>query len=164
MGIDLGTRRVGLAVAEEGDTRARPLATVPRRRSLAADVEALSRIVAANRIDELVVGLPLDMSGTEGAKATEAREWALAVAQQTGLPVRLRDERLSSHVAESRVGAAGRGRSGGPPGPTRRAAHRARIDREAAAVILEDELEARRIGQPGERMQPRDEPTTQEDG
>ncbi len=164
MGIDLGTRRVGLAVAEEGDTRARPLATVPRRRSLAADVEALSRIVAANRIHELVVGLPLDMSGTEGAKATEAREWALAVAQQTGLPVRLRDERLSSHVAESRVGAAGRGRSGGPPGPTRRAAHRARIDREAAAVILEDELEARRIGQPGELMQPPDEPTTQEDG
>jgi putative Holliday junction resolvase len=164
MGIDLGTRRVGLAVAEEGDTRARPLATVPRRRSLDADVEALSRIVAANRIDELVVGLPLDMSGTEGAKATEAREWALAVAQQTGLPVRLRDERLSSHVAESRVGAAGRGRSGGPPGPTRRAAHRARIDREAAAVILEDELEARRIGQPGELMQPLGEPTTQEDG
>jgi putative pre-16S rRNA nuclease len=163
LGIDLGTRRVGLATAEEGDERARPLATVTRRRSVAGDVEVLARIVAANAIDELVVGLPLDMSGAEGAKATEAREWALAVAHQTGLPVRLRDERLSSHVAESRVGTAGRGRAGGPPGPTRRAAHRARIDREAAAVILEDELAARRGGTPGERVQPATA-STQEDG
>ncbi len=163
LGIDLGTRRVGLAIADEGDQRARPLATLSRHRTLASDVDALVRIVAANRIDELVVGLPLDMAGTEGAKAVEAREWALAVAQQTGLPVRLRDERLSSHVAESRVGAPGRGRAGGPPGPVRRAAHRARVDREAAAVILEDELAARRIGTPGERV-PAAETTTQEDG
>jgi RNase H-fold protein (predicted Holliday junction resolvase) len=60
-----------------------------------------------------------------------------------GVPVSFRDERLSSHVAEARVGRASRGRSGGPPGPTRRAEHRARIDREAAAVILQDELDAR---------------------
>jgi putative Holliday junction resolvase len=163
LGIDLGTRRVGLAIAEEGDVGARPLATLARRRSIAADVEALARIVAANRIDEVVVGLPLDMSGAEGAKASEAREWALAVAQQTGLPVRLRDERLSSHVAESRVGTPGRGRAGGPPGPVRRAAHRARIDRAAAAVILEDELAARRGGSPGELLRPAGA-TTQEDG
>jgi len=162
LGIDLGTRRVGLAIADEGDTRARPLSTMARHRSLAADAEALARAAVSNGIDELIVGLPLDMAGTEGAKAVEAREWALAVAQQTGLPVRLRDERLSSHVAESRVGAPGRGRAGGPPGPVRRAAHRARIDREAAAVILEDELEARRRGMPGERVRP-DLPT-QEDG
>ncbi len=163
LGIDLGTRRVGLAVAEEGDVGARPLATLARRRSVAADVEALARITAANRIDEIVVGLPLDMSGAEGVKATEAREWALAVAQQTGLPVRLRDERLSSHVAESRVGLPGRGRAGGPPGPVRRAAHRARIDRAAAAIILEDELAARREGAPGELLAPAGA-TTQEDG
>ena len=152
LGIDLGTRRVGLAIAEEGDTRARPLATIARRRSTVADVEALARILAANGVDELVVGLPLDMSGAEGAKAAEARAWALAVAQQTGLPVHLRDERLSSHVAESRVGPPGRGRAGGPPGPVRRAAHRARVDRVAAAVILEDELDARRAGTAGERV------------
>ncbi len=164
LGIDLGTRRVGLAVADVGDLGARPLATLARRRSVVADVEALARIVAANGIDEVVVGLPLDMSGGEGAKATEAREWALAVAQQTGLPVRLRDERLSSHVAEARVGAPGRGRAGGPPGPVRRAAHRARIDRAAAAVILEDELEARRSGSPGELLRPAGATTTQEDG
>ncbi|MDA8237470.1 MAG: Holliday junction resolvase RuvX [Chloroflexi bacterium] len=169
LGVDLGTRRVGLAIADEGDLRARPLATVPRRRSVDADVAALARVVAANAIDELVVGLPLDMAGTEGAMAVEAREWALAVAQRTGLVVRLRDERLTSHVAEARVGAPGRGRAGGPPGPVRRAAHRARIDRVAAAVILEDELEGRRIGRPGEPVAPRggtasgDGPTGQEE-
>lgn len=154
MAIDLGTRRVGLAIAEEGDARARPLATVPRRRTIDADAAALARIVASNGVDELVVGLPLDMDGGEGAMALEARQWATAIAQHLDLRVRLRDERLSSHVAESRVGAAGRGRAGGPPGRVRRAAHRARIDREAAAVILEDELEARRAGRPGEAVGP----------
>jgi len=152
LGVDLGTRRVGLAVAEAGDERARPLATMARRRTPAADAEALARIASANGIDEVIVGLPLDMSGSEGTAAAAAREWATAIAQQTGLPVRLRDERLSSHVAESRVGPPGRGRAGGPPGPVRRAAHRARIDRAAAAVILEDELAARRRENPGERV------------
>ncbi len=152
LGVDLGTRRIGLAVAEAGEERARPLTTLGRRRTMVADAEALARIAASNGIDEVIVGLPLDMSGTEGAMAIAARQWATAVAQQTGLVVRLRDERLSSHVAESRVGAPGRGRAGGPPGPVRRAAHRARIDREAAAVILEDELEARRREEPGERV------------
>ncbi len=163
LGIDLGTRRVGLAVAEAGDERARPLATVPRRRTAAADAQAIARIAASNGIDEVIVGLPLDMSGGEGAMAAAARQWATALAAETGLPVRLRDERLSSHVAESRVGAPGRGRAGGPPGPVRRAAHRARVDRAAAAVILEDELEARRREMPGERVGPPGDGTGQED-
>ncbi len=150
LGIDLGTRRVGLAIAEAGDVRARPLTTVPRRRTVGADAEALGRIVAANRVDEVIVGLPYDMDGGEGAMALQARAWAAAIAKHLDVPVRLRDERLSSHVAESRVGTASRGRAGGPPGPVRRAAHRARIDREAAAVILEDELAARVEGRPGE--------------
>jgi RNase H-fold protein (predicted Holliday junction resolvase) len=57
----------------------------------------------------------------------------------------MRDERLSSFVAEQRLGRMSRGRSGGPPSRTQRNAHRARIDREAAAVILQDELDARRM-------------------
>jgi putative Holliday junction resolvase len=163
LGVDLGTRRVGLAIAEAGEERARPLATLARRRTAAADAETLARIAVANGIDEVIVGLPLDMSGTEGTMGAAAREWAIAMAQQTGLVVRLRDERLSSHVAESRVGTPGRGRAGGPPGPVRRAAHRARIDREAAAVILEDELRARLREEPGERVGAPGGGTRQED-
>ena len=154
LGIDLGTRRIGLAIAEPNALRARPLATLGRGRSLDADADSLRRVAAANGIGELVVGLPLDMSGAEGPAALAARQWAVAIAGATGLPVTLRDERRSSHVAEGRVGRAKRGPSGGPPGPARRAANRARIDREAAGVILEDELAAREMGQPGERILP----------
>ena len=54
-----------------------------------------------------------------------------------------RDERLTSHLAEQRLGPMPRGRSGGPPTAHQRAAYRARVDREAAAIILQDELDAR---------------------
>jgi putative Holliday junction resolvase len=154
LAVDLGTRRIGLAIGESDAGGARPLATVARRRTTAADAEVLGTIARTNGIDEIIVGLPLDMDGGEGAMAELARGWAVAIAHHLGLPVRLRDERLSSHVAESRVGAPGRGRAGGPPGRVRRAAHRARIDREAAAVILEDELAARRGGDPGAQVTP----------
>jgi len=72
-----------------------------------------------------------------------ARRWAAALEAALGLPVALRDERLSSHLAETRLGPMPRGRSGGPPTPSQREAYRARVDREAAAIILADELEAR---------------------
>lgn len=144
LGIDLGTRRIGLALADLDALRAVPLATVARGRTPAADAAAIARIAAANGVGELVVGLPLDMSGIEGPAATAARTWAAEIGARTGLDVVLRDERLTSHVAEGRAGSARRGSSGGPPGRTRRNAQRARIDRIAAAVILEDELDARR--------------------
>jgi RNase H-fold protein (predicted Holliday junction resolvase) len=78
--------------------------------------------------------------------AAAATAWASAVGERLGLPVTLRDERLSSHVAESRLGPMPRGRSGGPPSRTQRDRYRERVDREAAAIILQDELDARRAG------------------
>jgi putative Holliday junction resolvase len=142
LGVDLGSRRIGVAIADQG-IGARPLTTLNRGRTLELDVEALGRLVQQHHAVELVVGLPLDMSGTEGEQATETRAWAEGVAAALAIPLALRDERLSSHVAESRVGAPKRGASGGPPGRTRRDANRARIDREAATIILQDELDAR---------------------
>ena len=146
LGIDLGQRRIGLAVADHDGLSARPLATISRARSLdpADDAVTLARIVAEQGIGELVVGLPLDASGVEGPMAEAAAVWAKAVAEQLGLHVTLRDERLSSHVAESRLGPMPRGRSGGPPSKTQRDRYRERVDREAAAIILQDELDARR--------------------
>jgi putative Holliday junction resolvase len=144
LGVDLGERRIGLAIADDDGSGARPLTTLRRARSLAADVAALAALVATHRVTELVVGLPLDMRGPEGPQAAATRAWAEAVAARLGLPLTLRDERLTSHVAESRLGPAKRGRSGGPPSRVQRDAQRARIDREAAAIILQDELDARR--------------------
>jgi putative Holliday junction resolvase len=143
LGVDLGERRIGLAVAEPNGLVARPLATVPRGTSIAADVARLRAIAVRESVGELVVGLPLEAHGAEGAQAGITRAWADAVGAALGLPVVYRDERYTSHLAEQRVGPIGRGRSGGAPGRARRNAYRARVDREAAAIILQDELDAR---------------------
>jgi RNAse H-fold protein YqgF len=150
LGIDLGERRIGLAIADDDGYSARPLMTVNRARSLAPadDAQVLVRVVAEQGVVELVVGLPLEASGAEGRMATAATTWAMAVAERLGLPVTMRDERLSSHLAESRLGPMPRGRSGGPPSPTQRDRYRERVDREAAAIILQDELDARRSAGP----------------
>jgi putative transcription antitermination factor YqgF len=86
--------------------------------------------------------MPLNADGSEGPQAARTREWAVAVAAATGLPLRFRDERFTSMRAEQRIGGPARGRSGGPPSAAQRDAHRARIDREAAALILQDDLDA----------------------
>lgn len=152
LGIDLGERRVGLAIADAGDLMARPLLTIPRARGgdPNRDAEALGRIVAAHRVQELVVGLPLEASGVEGPMAAAARAWATEIGELLRLPVCLRDERLTSHVAEGRLGPMPRGRSGGPPSRTQRDRYRERVDREAATIILQDELDARRASLAGE--------------
>ncbi len=109
-----------------------------------ADAEAIGRICDRQQVTELIVGLPIDAGGDEGSMAIAARAWADEIGGLTGLPVTLRDERLSSFEAERRLGRMPRGRSGGPPSRAQRNAFRARIDREAAAIILQDELDGRR--------------------
>ncbi len=143
LGIDLGERRIGLAVADSDGLASRPLATITRGGTIDADAARLREIVERESIAELVVGLPLEARGSEGTQSGRTRAWADSLGAALGLPVVYRDERLSSHLAEQRVGPIGRGRSGGPPGRSRRDAYRARVDREAAAIILQDELDAR---------------------
>jgi putative Holliday junction resolvase len=149
LGIDLGERRIGLATAEPGRDPALPLRTIPRGASLDVDIERLAAIVREQRIDELVVGLPLEARGTPGTMAAAATGWAEAVGRALGIPMRLRDERLSSHLAEARLGPMPRGRGGGPPSRTQRDKYRARVDSEAAAIILQDELDADRTDRAG---------------
>ncbi len=148
LGVDLGARRIGLAVADAGIGIARPLSTVNRAATLEADAEAIGRVCREQGVIELVIGLPVEASGVEGDMAAGARAWATAMGERLRLPVSMRDERLSSFVAEGRLGRMPRGRSGGPPSRTQRNAFRARIDREAASVILQDELDARRFPVP----------------
>jgi putative Holliday junction resolvase len=143
LGIDLGERRIGLAIADDDGSPARPHATLRRATTLDRDAAALEALIDANEVDELVVGLPLEASGAEGSQAAITRAWVAAMAERLTIPIRFRDERLTSHVAEARLGPMKRGRSGGPPSRTQRDAYRARVDREAAAIILQDELDAR---------------------
>jgi putative Holliday junction resolvase len=142
LGIDLGERRIGVALGEVQTHSALPLATLSRARSIDEDARVVARLAAEQRADELVVGLPLNADGSEGPQAARTREWGVAVAAATGLPLRFRDERLTTVRAEQRIGGPARGRSGGPPSAKQLDAHRARIDREAAVLILQDELDA----------------------
>jgi len=143
LGLDLGARRIGLALADDDGSAAMPLSTLRRGRTLAADEAAVRTVVEAEMVDELVVGLPLEASGTEGPQAALTRAWAASLGERLGIPVTFHDERLTSHLAEARLGPMKRGRSGGPPSKTQRDAYRARVDREAAAIILQDELDTR---------------------
>ena len=142
LGIDLGERRIGIAVADGDGGMATPLTTLHRSEP-DVDAAAIRRIATEQGADELVVGLPLHASGDEGTQAEITRTWAAAVEPLVGLRISFRDERLTSHLAEQRIGPMKRGRSGGPPSRTQRDAYRARVDREAAAIILQDELDAR---------------------
>lgn len=146
LGIDLGERRIGVAIADGPDVGARPLATVRRGRSVDADASTLGSLIGQHAIDELVVGLPLEAAGHEGPQAAATRAWVEELRTILGDRVRIvfRDERLTSHVAETRLGPMPRGRSGGAPSRQQRDAYRARVDREAAAIILQDELDSRR--------------------
>lgn len=148
LGLDLGERRIGVAVADGDGSGARPLVTLRRGRDPEADATALRALIDAHAVGELIVGLPLEADGREGRQAAITRQWADSVVPALARDVRLvmRDERLTSHLAETRLGPMPRGRSGGPPSRTQRDVYRARVDREAAAIILQDELDTRRSG------------------
>ncbi|GEJ58005.1 Holliday junction resolvase RuvX [Anaeromyxobacter diazotrophicus] len=132
LGLDLGRARIGLALADDVLGTARPLETVARRGE-AADLARLRRVVAEWEVTRAVVGLPLNMDGTEGGSARLARAFAAKLADELGLAVELFDERLSTFEASVRLRERGLSAR----------AQRSVIDAEAAAVILQTWLDAR---------------------
>jgi putative Holliday junction resolvase len=108
LAIDLGSKRVGLALSDEGGNLATPLAvlqvTSPRQ---AAD-EVL-KVAAKEGVQRLVVGLPLNMDDSIGPQARNTANWAADLGRRSGLPVVLVDERLSSFEAEQSLAARRRG-------------------------------------------------------
>jgi putative Holliday junction resolvase len=102
LGLDLGRARIGLALADDVLRTARPLSVV-RHRSREADLAAIVEILQEWEVGTAVVGLPLNMDGTEGPAARYARAFAAELARVAGLPVELFDERLSTFEAESRL-------------------------------------------------------------
>jgi len=142
LGIDVGLQRVGLAVADTESGRITPLGII-RRSTRERDHASIVRLVHDQAIDEIVIGLPLSLDGSVGPQVAATRDWADEVVTVVGLPVSWRDERLTTERAKARVGEQGRGAAGGPPSAVARRAYRARLDREAAALILQAELDAR---------------------
>lgn len=101
LGIDLGTRTIGLALSDVGRSIASPYGSLPRRK-LAANAAEIAAIARAQGVGGIVVGLPLSLDGSLGPAAQAARDWALALTEATRLPTALWDERLST-AAVSRM-------------------------------------------------------------
>lgn len=142
LGIDLGTRRIGVALGDTTTGQARPLVTLARR-DIEHDAANLHRLVLEHGVQELVVGLPLSLDGSEGTQAADTRDWAAAIAPLIGLRITWQDERHTSQDAEHRLGGPGRGRAGGPPSAAALRSYRARVDREAATAIVQAALDVR---------------------
>ena len=100
LGLDYGTRRIGVAISNPEQTMALPLETYDRRTDK-LDREWLSSLARGYRAAGLVVGLPVHMSGDEGQKAKEARAFGNWAAEVTQLPVAFWDERYSSAMADA---------------------------------------------------------------
>ena len=99
MGLDLGTKTIGVAVSDLSRTIATARTTL-RRTKLSRDIEALRAMIAAEEVGGIVVGLPVNMDGSEGPRAQSARDTAANLAKALALPVALWDERWSTVAAE----------------------------------------------------------------
>ncbi len=98
LGLDVGSKTIGLAISDPLGITAQGLNTI-RRQNKRADFEKLSRIVAEYQVAELVIGYPLQMSGSEGRQAEKMKHFAEQIRDRFRLPVHLWDERLSSAQA-----------------------------------------------------------------
>lgn len=106
IGLDYGTKRVGIAVCDHDQWIASPLDNYTRvNRNV--DAEHIAAIASEYRATGLVVGLPVHMSGDEGEKAKEARQFGEWASSATGLPVKFQDERYTTSRAEDAMRAAG---------------------------------------------------------
>lgn len=99
MGLDLGTKTIGLALSDTSRSVATPLETI-RREKFTEDAQRLLNLVSANDVAALIVGLPLNMDGTEGPRAQSTRAFVRNLAKLTDLPIALWDERLSTAAVE----------------------------------------------------------------
>ena len=138
LGVDVGTRRVGVAVSDSAGTLATPIDVLDRRAGDEATWLALAEIAREWEVGLVVVGLPRSLDGSEGPAAAAARADAGAIGDATGLPVEFVDERFTTVTAAAQLQAAGvSGR-----------ARRGTVDAAAATVLLQAWLDGRRATAP----------------
>lgn len=142
MGLDVGTKTIGVALSDPMAFFAHP-AGVVRRRSLREDLANLASLICDNAVSQVVVGLPKNMDGSLGESAARARRLAKALEDRIGVPVVLWDERLSTVSAERALIEA----------DVSRRRRKGLVDSVAAAVILQGYLDNRRgaVGDGGVR-------------
>ena len=132
LAIDYGRRRIGLAVSDELGITAAPLPTLERK-NRQQGIRLLRDIARKYKISRIIVGLPLHLAGHSGEMAEEASRFAARIKKELGLPVELRDERLTSWDAEQTL-----------KGNVARPRTKRYVDSVAAAILLRDYLEENR--------------------
>jgi putative Holliday junction resolvase len=125
LGLDVGDKRIGIAVSDPTGLLVTPLVTI-QRKNRRADVARLAALVAKQEAGMVVVGLPLNMDGTEGEQALKVRSFAKQLSFAIKMPIELQDERLSTFSAIEALTERG----------VRTGHNRELVDMEAAAIIL----------------------------
>lgn len=128
LAIDHGTKRTGLAICDSDETIASPLAVIEGRKEL---LRKIVEVIEAEKVEAIVLGLPLNMAGSETAQTKIVLKFAGQLKDHVHIPVHFQDERLSSFGAEEKLA----------PADFTRAKRRKRLDAVAAAEILEAFLE-----------------------
>jgi putative Holliday junction resolvase len=132
LGLDVGSKRIGVAVSDELGLTAQPVMTLNRKRNPRDDLRSLARLCRRFGCVGIVVGNPLHMSGEASAQAAKVQTFAQELADLAELPVHLWDERLTSREAHEILYAAGKSRQ----------EHKPLVDQVAATLILQSFLDA----------------------
>ena len=140
LGLDVGDRRIGVAVSDPDRRFALPLRSIERD-GRGGELAAIAAVVEEDEVEEIVVGLPLSLSGESGAQAQSATAFAEALERRLKLPVHLWDERLSTREAVGRVEGERTGRR-----HARARQNAADIDALAASIILQAYLDGHKTG------------------
>lgn len=134
MGLDFGDKSIGIAISDERGLIASPRETL-RRSNLENDISQLTELARRENVEEILVGMPLSLDGSEGPQARKVTEFVKSLRQQSDVPVRPWDERLTTVAAERALLEAN----------VSRARRKKVVDQVAAAVLLQSYLDYRNV-------------------
>lgn len=130
LGLDIGDKRIGVALSDSGGILASPF-TIIDRRDEKQDIEAIIDIIDQNKVKQVVVGLPRSMNGSIGKQAEKVKSFVQSLSNKTQVPIEFRDERLTTVSAKRLIRATS----------TKKTRRKARDDAVAAALILQGYLD-----------------------
>lgn len=131
LGIDYGSRRIGLAISDELGITARPLSVIARK-NIERDLDVLESVIRENAVEQIVIGLPLRLDGTKGIQCEKVERFAEQLKSRIAIPLIFRDEALSTWEADELMISAG----------MKSRKRKKIVDKVAAAVILQGHLDA----------------------
>lgn len=140
LGLDVGNRRIGVAVTDELGLTAQPVMTLERGRNVRDDLRRLARLARKFGVVGVVVGNPVHLSGEASPQGEKTSAFAAELGVLTGLPIHLWDERLTTHEAHQILYEAGHARQ----------EHRQVVDQVAATLILRSFMESKQVKSVGE--------------